>query len=192
MIGRTSPAESRSPPVGQISRIKSRTAAPISPRRTGLAILRDEHEVVMPRIHRMGGSPILLHARRSYRRSLKARVSPILEGTLRLLWGQCPLEPTAHSSSKHHRAPSAIERSAPTTRVAESLLSRHAVSAGCHAGSDDLWFRGCHGERLVAPVAAPGAGQAVRRIAAGCDGQRVRLAPVIFRRPSLGYQTEAA
>ena len=33
-----------------------------------LAILRDEHEVVVQRIHRMGGSTILPHGRPSYRK----------------------------------------------------------------------------------------------------------------------------
>ena len=33
-----------------------------------LAILRDEHEVIVQRIHRMGGSTILEHGRGSYRK----------------------------------------------------------------------------------------------------------------------------
>jgi hypothetical protein len=33
-----------------------------------LAILRDEHEVVMQRVDRMGGSTVLLHGRPSYRK----------------------------------------------------------------------------------------------------------------------------
>jgi hypothetical protein len=41
---------------------------PDLPAQHRLAILRDEHEVIVQRIHRMGGSTVLAHGRASYRK----------------------------------------------------------------------------------------------------------------------------